>query len=157
MANTVSKGVSQRPVTKETVLEALNREVVPVLKEAADALNIVQRNRVEISGATGTVVPWESDTLPSNCVFDIQARFIGEDLGERYHFTLSRGGHLTAGAVTWFSAGTSALMSSGIPWTTGLTPPLTAYTPATRKLRLEGVPTASATIYGYVDFMFYEL
>lgn len=79
MRLTASQALPQLPVTKEQLEGEYNKGTKPLLEQLRTAANAVGRERATgTSDGAGTwLVLWTSDTLPQDCIWDVEARVAG--------------------------------------------------------------------------------
>jgi hypothetical protein len=66
MVDTIQKRVSDRPVTEQDVVETLNRELIPVIRQTLLALNMLLERYLEGEGSPEGVVTANPGALYQN-------------------------------------------------------------------------------------------
>lgn len=130
MKLTVSPAVSDRPVSKDALEPWANREVRPVLARLREAANFVgmERNDVASVGDGASVQLWESEEMPEDATWALQARVVatGAVYGDQLH-------RATARSV----AGTVTIAAQTAVWTEGSIPAV-SFVISGRKIQLTG-------------------
>ena len=102
MRQTVERPVSSRDVLRdEQVRDWVNREALPVLREAREALNAesVTSYRLTSTGSAGFERIWTSDAIALDTVWLVECRVTGRNAGDRAAYVL-RGLFFNSGTVT---------------------------------------------------------
>lgn len=130
MKLTVHPAVSSRPVTQQGLEAWANNEVSPVLARLREAANFVGVERTDVV-TEGDAVPvqlWESEEMPTDATWAIQARVAAT--GGLYSDQRRRA---TARSV----AGTVTIAAQAAVWTEG-TVPAVSFVVSGRKIQLLG-------------------
>ncbi len=69
MRASVARSLSDRPVTKETIVQATNEEILPVIRRQREILNyeLVEKSELESRGEGVYEEIWRSAEVPTNC------------------------------------------------------------------------------------------
>ncbi len=92
----VRRALSSKPVSKDDVVESLNREVLPVVREMRDVVNVF----TAVEMATGTYILDDTDSyVECSGTFSVTLPSAVGRAGKRYTIKL-----VTAGAITFLTS-----------------------------------------------------
>lgn len=110
MRLTVEQAVADRAVEEKDLATAVNKEILPLLRQLRTGANAVGRERptpVTSDGAGTYVVTWTSDVLPSEAVWEVEARVAGVGGAQRATYRLIQTVTSIAGVVAALGATTT--------------------------------------------------